>query len=238
MQLTVRDICASTSLSEATIYRLIHRGEIPAHRIGGHFRFNRADLLEWATSRGIHVAPSIFESDDAPAAPMPRLSEALRAGGISYGLVGHDKPSVLREIVGILRLPADVDREFLYQVLLTREALGSTGIGDGIAIPHVRNPVVLHVSAPLLTLCFLKHPIDFMSVDGQPVSILFATISPTVRMHLHMLSRLGHALHDSEFKSALKRQAPPDDLLSLLERAESAGVPTPAAQACAEASHP
>ena len=69
-----------------------------------------------------------------------------------------------------MKLPDDVDREFLYQVLLAREALGSTGIGDGIAIPHVRNPIVLHLSRPTVTLCFLEQPVDFGALDGQPVS--------------------------------------------------------------------
>src|SRR5438034_985186 len=62
-----------------------------------------------------------------------------------------------------------------------REALQSTGVGDGIAIPHVRNPIVLHVSRPMITLCFLERPIDFGALDGKPVHVLFSLISPTVR---------------------------------------------------------
>ena len=62
-------------------------------------------------------------------------------------------------------------REFLYQILLARESLGSTGIGDGVAIPHVRNPVVLHVSEPVVTLSFLETPIDFHALDGKPAAI-------------------------------------------------------------------
>ena len=85
-----------------------------------------------------------------------------------------------------MRLPEEVDSEFLYQVLLAREALGSTGMGDGIAIPHVRNPIVLHLSRPMVTLCFLETPIDFGSLDGKPVTTLFTLISPTVRAHLHL----------------------------------------------------
>jgi mannitol/fructose-specific phosphotransferase system IIA component (Ntr-type) len=89
-----------------------------------------------------------------------------------------------------------VDREFLYKVLLARESLGSTGIGDGIAIPHVRNPIVLHLSRPIVTLCFLERPVDFGALDGQPVNTLFTLISPTVRAHLHLLSRLAFTLRD------------------------------------------
>ena len=121
----------------------------------------------------------------------------------------------------MLKLPDEVDREFLYQVLLARETLGSTGIGDGIAIPHVRNPIVLHVTKPTVTLCFLEHPIDFGAIDGRPVDILFTLISPTVRAHLHLLSRLSFVLQDASFRSALKHQASRDALIELVSRAEA-----------------
>lgn len=89
----------------------------------------------------------------------------------------------------------------LLQFLLS---LGSTGIGDGIAVPHVRNPVVLHVSKPTVTLCFLDHPIDFGAIDDMPVDTMFAIVSPSVKAHLHLLSRLAFVLRDPGFKAALR----------------------------------
>ncbi len=93
-------------------------------------------------------------------------------------------------------------------LLLAREASASTAIGDGIALPHVRNPIVLHVPRPMLTLCFLERPIDFGALDGKPVNVLFSMICPTMRSHLQTLSRLSYALHDEAFKGAVMRQAP------------------------------
>ena len=127
-----------------------------------------------------------------------RIVRRLGGGGIFYRLAGKDKPAVLRSVVEMLRLPDKVDREFLLQVLLAREALESTAIGDGIAIPHVRNPIVLHVPQPMVTLCFLEAPVDFGALDGQPVQTLFTLISPTVKAHLHLLSRLAFALRDPD----------------------------------------
>jgi PTS system nitrogen regulatory IIA component len=129
-----------------------------------------------------------------------------KAGGIFYRVDGTDKESVLRSVVDLMRLPDQVDREFLLQILLERESLGSTAIGEGIAIPHVRNPIVLHVARPAVTLCFLENPIDFGALDGQPVKILFALISPSIRSHLHILSRLTFALRDPVFKQGLLQQ--------------------------------
>ena len=64
-------------------------------------------------------------------------------------------------------MPDEVDRDFLLTVLEAREAMGSTGIGDGIAIPHVRNPILLHVKRPFVSLFLLKQPVDFDAIDGK-----------------------------------------------------------------------
>lgn len=222
MQLSVKDAASILNVSEKTIYRWIKQEAIPFYKINEQFRFNRAELLEWATSRRIPVSADIFKERETSAMPLPSFSEALRAGGVVYRIGGEDPSSVLRNIVDVMKLPEEVDREFLYQVLLARENLGSTGMGDGIAIPHVRNPVVLHVSKPTVTLCFLEHPIDFKAIDGLPVDTLFTIISPSVRAHLHLLSRLGFILRNPEVKAALKRQAPRDELMTLLSVAETA----------------
>jgi PTS system nitrogen regulatory IIA component len=222
MKVTVRDAAQMLSVSEKSIYRWIKQGVIPAYQINDQYRFNRAELLEWATSRKINVSPDIFAEPEGGDTPSPSLSEALAAGGIHYRLGGSDKASVLQAVVDVMKLPEEVDRKFLYQVLLAREALGSTGIGDGIAIPHVRNPIVLHVLRPMVTLCFLEQPVEFGALDGQAVSTLFTLISPTVRAHLHLLSRLGFALRDAEFKAAVTRQASREQILEALKRVEMA----------------
>jgi PTS system nitrogen regulatory IIA component len=222
MQLSVKDTAAILNVSEKTIYRWIKQEAIPSYRINEQIRFNRAEILEWATARRIPVSPSIFAESEPGQAPLPSLSDALKAGGVAYRISGTDQPTVLRSVVDALKLPEEVDREFLYQVLLARETLGSTGIGQGIAIPHVRNPVVLHVSKPTVTLCFLETPIDFNAIDGQPVHTLFTLISPTVRGHLHLLARLCFVLNNPDFKAALERQASRDELMDSLSRAENA----------------
>jgi len=222
MQLSVQDAANLLNVSTKTVYRWIKQEVIPVYRINEQFRFNRAELLEWATSRRIPISPEIFLEAEPSKVPLPTFLDSLKAGGVAYRVGGDDKPSVLRAVVDVLKLPEEVDREFLYQVLLARETLGSTGIGDGIAIPHVRNPIVLHVTKPTVTLCFLEHPIDFGAIDGQPVGILFTLISPTVRAHLHLLSRLSFVLQDESFKSALKRQASRDELMELAASAEAA----------------
>ncbi len=220
MQLTVQDVAELLKVSEKTVYRWVNERSLPGYRVSGQYRFNRAELLEWATSRRIHVSPEIFQEPESSSVPLPGFADALQAGGIFYRLSGNDKESALRSVVDHMRLPEEVDRDFLLRVLLAREALASTGIGDGIAIPHVRNPIVLHVPRPMICLCFLENPVEFGALDGRPVHALFSLISPTVRAHLHLLSRLAFAIRDDGFRDAVARQASYDEITQHARRIE------------------
>lgn len=214
MQLTVKNVAELLNISEKTVYRWIEERKLPGYRLSGQYRFNRAELLEWATAERINASPRLFQEPESQGEPLPKLSEALEAGGIYYRVAGTNKPAVLRSVIEILRIPDKVDREFLFQVLLAREALESTAIGDGIAVPHFRNPLVLHLSRPTVGLCFLEKPVDFGALDGMPVQALFTILSPTVKAHLHLLARLMFALRNPDFKALILRQAGRDEILA------------------------
>jgi PTS system nitrogen regulatory IIA component len=89
----------------------------------------------------------------------------------------------------------------------------------------VRNPIVLHVDRPMVTLCFLEKPVDFHALDGQPVGILFSLICPTTRSHLQTLSRLSYALQDAQFKNVVMRHGTPEEILREARRIDQALAP-------------
>ena len=219
MELSVQDSALLLSVSEKTIYRWIKQGKLPAYRVNEQYRFNRAELLEWATSQRVKVSADIF-NEPHNGAPPARLIDSLRAGGVHYRVGGKDKAEVLRSVVELMPLPDMVDRQFLLQVLLARESLGSTAVGKGIALPHVRNPVVMHVERPMITLCFLEKPVEFGALDGQPVHTLFTMLSPTVRAHLHMLACLSFALQQPAFSEAIVGQGSREEIFAACEKVE------------------
>lgn len=220
MNLGVREASELLAVSEKTIYRWIHDRAMPVIRIQDQYRFNRVELMEWAISQRIPVSPNIFREPESEGQPLPSLSDALNAGGILYRVEGKDRDDVLRKTVKHMNVPEGVDREYLFAILQAREELGSTGIGDGIAIPHVRNPIVLYVTVPSITLCFLENSIDFGAIDGLPVSILFVLLSPTIRAHLHMLSRLSYVLRHKEVREMLRQQGTRENILRMLHKHE------------------
>ncbi|MCE5341762.1 MAG: PTS sugar transporter subunit IIA [Planctomycetaceae bacterium] len=221
MQLTVRDVAKLLAVSEKTVYRWLDQQSLPAYKVNNQYRFNRAELLEWAMANRINVSKELFSEPESAGVALQSLGEAIKTGGIYYRVSGTDKVSALRSIVELIHLPQEVDREFLFSVLLAREEMASTGIGDGIAIPHVRNPIVLHVEQPMISLCFLEQPIDFKAIDGRPVYCLFTIISPTARAHLHLLSRLSFILQDAALKNSIRNQDTRENIFAHIARIEN-----------------
>lgn len=221
MNLTVKDAAPLLGVSEKTLYRWIKQSTIPAYRVHEQYRFNRAELLEWATSRRINLAPEMFQEPETDGLTLPSLAEVLESGGIFYRIEGKRRNEVLAQAVAHFRLPDGSDRDYLLKLLIAREHLASTAVGDGIAIPHVRHPEAIYVAAPTVSLCFLEHEVDFRALDGKPVHILFALISPTLRAHLHLLSTLSLCLKNSLFRDVLRRPGGREEILAVLRRTEA-----------------
>jgi PTS system nitrogen regulatory IIA component len=210
MKLTITEAAALLGATEERVYDWIEENDLPAQRVRGQYRVNRTDLLEWATGHRIAVSPRAFESERAA----PSLAEALRAGGVHDQVPGGDLATVMREIVARLPLSDESDREMLLQIMLARDALGVTPVGDGIAIPHVRTPIILAPVGAVLALSFLVSPQDLHAPDGQPVDTFFVLICPTVHVHLAMLAKLAYALRDSGFHTAVRRRATADEIIA------------------------
>jgi len=226
MLLEPSDAAQALHVDEKTVVRWIKKDHLPAESLRGDYRINPVDLLEWATERGIKVNPALYKMHDADCQQLPTLSQALQAGGIHCGFQGNDKESVLRNIVTAFELPPEIDPEFILQVLLAREAMGTTAVGDGIAIPHVRNPILVQLPTPKISLSFLAKPVDFGALDGKPVQTLFTIISPTIRMHLHLLSKLAYCLRDQRLRDILRKPCNPVAIMStVLEIENSIGRP-------------
>jgi PTS system nitrogen regulatory IIA component len=219
MQLTVKEAAKFLDVSERQLFAWIDDGEIPFSRGQGGIRFNEAELLEWATARGLRASNELIS---AGATGIVSLADALALGGVHHGLAAADREAAIRAVVERMPLEAGADRETLIEIMLAREAAGSTAVGDGIAIPHVRAPVVLSGARPAIALCTLAQPIDFGARDKKPVHTLFLLLTPSVSAHLQILARLAAALHDADFKGAVLRRAPGDDIVAQARRLDAA----------------
>ncbi len=219
MQLTARDAARLLGVPEATLERWLRSGDLPATRLNDQYRLNRIDLLEFAAARNLEISPELLAELEQP--QLPSLAEAIRAGGVHPGVPGADKAGVLEAVVQRLPLPRVADRDLVLRMLLAREALGSTGFGNGVAIPHPRNPIVLRVQQPAVAICYLERPIDFGALDGKPVHTLVTLVSPSTRAHLHLLALVAAALRDPAVVAALEHRADADALVAEVARVEA-----------------
>ena len=224
MQITVREAATYFDVDEETVRRWIAERDLPVHRVMERLHLNAIEVWEWAVARGVPVSRSLLNEARRTPEEVPALGNLLRAGGIHRDLEGPDKGATLGAIVQRLQLPAEVDRVHLLAILEAREAMGSTGIGDGIAIPHVRNPLLLHVNEPQVSLFLLRDPVDFDSVDHEPVHAVFLVISPSIPTHLRILAQLGFALRDPALRNLLKRRAKDEALLGRVEELDRLGA--------------
>jgi PTS system nitrogen regulatory IIA component len=221
MQLTVRQAATYFGVDDQTVRRWIADRELPVHRADERLHLNAIEVWEWAVAHGVPVSRRLLEDARRTPDKAPPLSELLERGGIHRGVAsGGEKSAVLAGVVAHLPLPAEVDREFLLTVLEAREAMGSTGIGHGIAIPHVRNPILLHVKRPFVSLFLLDRPVDFEAIDGKPVHALFVVVAPSVPVHLRTLAHLGHVLRDPTLRRLLADRAADDRIMGRIRELE------------------
>jgi nitrogen PTS system EIIA component len=221
MQLTLRQAATYLGVSESMARRWIVERALPVHEVNERLYLNAVELWEWGVEHGVPLSRSLLEHARRAPDTVPPMSQLVRAGGIFYDIEAKEKPDLLAAFVARLPLPPEQDRATLLSVLEAREAMGSTGIGDGIAIPHVRNPIILHVDEAFVTLSLLRHAVDFDAIDGKPVHALFMVVSPTVPVHLRILAQLGFLLRDNLLRELLRKRAPADQIIARIELLEA-----------------
>jgi PTS system nitrogen regulatory IIA component len=140
----------------------------------------------------------------------------VNADSISFRDPASSKKKVLENLSQKLAANTSAtSAEKIFQVLLERERLGSTGLGKGVAIPHARVPDLPHTVAAMLTL---ESPVDFESVDSQPVDIAFALLVPEddTDNHLQHLSRLVTLFRDADVCDRIRSATSAEAIFELL----------------------
>ena len=126
------------------------------------------------------------------------------------------------------------NKELYKERVLAREAEGSTGIGEGIAIPHAKTEAV---NEPGLASMIVRDGVDYESLDDEPAHLFFMIAAPAggADVHLEVLSRLSRMLMDDDFRDALMQAKTPEEYLSTIDKAEAEQIKAEAEEAAAEA---
>jgi PTS system nitrogen regulatory IIA component len=216
--LNIEEVALLLDLPEVTIQRWAHQGKIPYKIISGKTIFKKSEITRWANAHDL----AIKEKKGKPvhSGSENLLTDAIRAGGIYRHIPGDDIYSVFENALEHLDFIKKSDHKKVFEELLNREELASTGIGHGIAIPHTRNRLDLNLQHAHIAVFFLQQPVIFNAIDGQPVQIMFMIFTSTVKEHLKMLSKISYVLQQPSFRENILSGISDEDLIGNVKQIE------------------
>jgi len=153
-----------------------------------------------------------------------KVTDFLNEKAISANLKAQDKEGLIRELVELLyKAGAIKDKDELVNALLAREALGSTGIGQGIGIPHGKSNKVKQLVA---AFGLSRKGVNFDSLDGEPVYIFFLLVAPeeSAGPHLKALARISRFLKDKYFRDLLKGAKDEKEIIKIIKEEDDKKV--------------
>ena len=159
------------------------------------------------------------------------IRDLLRKESIQLNGTATGKNDLLDQMVALMAKGGNIaDLETYKKGVYERESEGTTGIGEGIAIPHCKSDAV---SEPGLAAMVLPQGVDFDSLDGEPVNLVFLIAAPNTKdnVHLDVLSKLSVLLMDENFTTALRQAKTVEEFLQVIDRAEAIGKKEESAEA-------
>jgi len=150
------------------------------------------------------------------------ISTLIERGGVYYNIGGNSVTEVLSNLVEVISLPPSLTKEQLKKAVIEREDLMPTAVGNGIALPHPRSPLLSNVKEQFVTIAFLQKAIDWKALDRQPVKTLILIVSATPKSHLWTLSRISFLCQQETFRDLLEQRASKEELIATIRTAEVA----------------
>jgi len=153
------------------------------------------------------------------------LAALVERGGVYYDVPGASPKELIDRVIGLMPSIEGVTPEELRRQIMEREALVSTGVGRGIALPHPRDPVLADSGArPLVAIAFPVTPIDWNTQDGSKVHTVFLIISASSKQHLNTLSRINFLCQKEKFHSLIEARVSKKEIVAAIKEAENSWV--------------
>ncbi|MGH7890533.1 MAG: PTS sugar transporter subunit IIA, partial [Thermodesulfobacteriota bacterium] len=208
MDLKIKDVAELLNVSETTIRRWLKDGKIPAYQLNHQYRFSRGEIEDWMMRCKLNLGKDGFSPfEEKQIYPVPQdpdpsaqrggtqqfsLYRAMHKGGVLVDIPAKNKTQLIKTVMQMAAPRLGLDPDLMTELLLDREALMSTALNSGIAVPHPRDILLELPGSDALITVFPQKPIDYDALDGQPVHTLFFLFSSSDKTHLHLLSKLAH----------------------------------------------
>jgi PTS system nitrogen regulatory IIA component len=226
--MTIQEVAKLLGADARRVERMARRGQIPCQKVGGQFRFNRAEITEWLQRHMGAMSHDHLAEVDAGITTQRQtpqdesiVAPLLRPEAVTTNLGSRTKNSTLRELVALAEQTGLVlDTRALVEAVIHREELYSTALEGGVAIPHPRRPLPEALAGPLLVVARTSQGIAFGAPDGRLTDLFFLIASQDDRHHLHILARLCRMLRDEKFVAKLEAAETREEMIELLKDRE------------------
>ncbi len=209
------------NVSEKTIYRMIQNETIPCFKAGGQWRFDKNEITSWiedtrAFSKKVSIDEPSLEDEE-----IISVGEFIQRGGVHYDIAVDTKKAVILSCLERIkeRIPV-LDTQKLLALIMEREALCSTAVGHGIALPHPKS-FKTFTDISYVALCHLERPMPFGALDKEDVNTLFFIFPRSERRFLRIQAMLLRLLKDDEVLHNVKQLSHPDTLCKILFKKEA-----------------
>jgi len=144
------------------------------------------------------------------------IAEMIHNGGVYTDVEGKTPQEIYKKISNMIKLPDGVTAEQVYNSLCDREKVLSTAVGNGIALPHARSPIMKNVNKQMICVVYLKEPINMSAPDDRMVYVMFVLLTQNSQVHIQVLKQLANCIKSMRFRKALERKADEANLLAVL----------------------
>jgi PTS system nitrogen regulatory IIA component len=189
--------------------KLASRGHLPGHKVGGQWRFARAEINQWIETQmpswSEKELTNLESSSSRGSDAEPLLANLLSENSIAVPLAASTRASVLKELVGLAEQSWQVyDPEAVLDAVRQREELASTALPSGVAIPHPRRPLPAALGESVMAYARTQSGIPFGSSHGDLTDMFFLVCCRDDRTHLRVLARLTRLFLRSGFLEQLR----------------------------------
>jgi PTS system nitrogen regulatory IIA component len=181
------------------VSKLASRGHLPGRKVGGEWRFARAEINHWIETQ-MHAyteqeLATLEQARDRPRSEQPLLTSILSEATMAVPLLANTRASVLKELVSLAEQSWNVyDPEAILTAIKQREEMGSTALESGVAIPHPRRPLPNALGDHVIAFGRTERGIPFGGADGGETDLFFLVCCRDDRTHLQALARLSRIL--------------------------------------------
>ncbi|MCB1212944.1 MAG: PTS sugar transporter subunit IIA [Chlamydiia bacterium] len=191
MDLKLDEVAELLQVPQETVKQWVDEGRLPGYSFCEEYRFCRNEIDNWMIQAGCYPRDREAAADHSKSGDAYSLYRAAYRGGVLHDIEGETKEEVIRQVLTTVAPKLQLDFEIAYELLLDREALMPTSLNNGIAVPHARENILTGPHNAVV-VTFLKSPIPYGALDGNPVHTLFFLFASGDRGHLQLLAKIAH----------------------------------------------